>query len=268
MTSPFKNIVCVNASQHCADQLLTKYEEGCWRLLKEDDRKLMATYPGYYIKIFKNNSVNEKVKNLLVGNRAQRFLRGNQLLSDIGLGTAGIVLHGICGNNPFIILEAVCGWDFGDVIHSFFYKPDRKSLLWKRELLKEVGRLLGTMHRQNIVHGDLRASNILLNIDSGKLKIVFIDNERTRVVKNRNREKIRNLVQILMLSKRGFGTTDTFRLLNSYLKHSGDKMQFHKNIKHKVLAVLKKRIERKKVPLGGKILDELRSDLLLSCPIN
>ncbi|MEM2875802.1 MAG: KEOPS complex kinase/ATPase Bud32 [Candidatus Bathyarchaeia archaeon] len=64
-----------------------------------------------------------------------------------------------------IVMEFIQGERLKDVLDSL---PDEN----RRETLTEVGRLIGLMHRKNIIHGDLTTSNIILT--EGK-KVYFID---------------------------------------------------------------------------------------------
>ena len=120
------------------------------------------------------------------------------------------------------------------------------------------------MHRHDIVHGDLRASNVLLHEDAGKLSLYFIDNERTRVAKRKYREKIRNLVQIFMMSRRGFSLTDQFRIFSAYYEFSNIDSKARKIMKRDVLKTLDKRLRRRTKSLDGTLLTDPPAERLFS----
>jgi tRNA A-37 threonylcarbamoyl transferase component Bud32 len=260
----FTEIKTIGIGRELAENLLGLYQDNQWTTLKEDNSKLLASYADYYIKIFKKNDFFEKMKCLVVGNRSERFIRGNELLAQIGLHTPSVVISGKLNDQPFIIMKAISGWNLSDVVHSYFVQPTAAGLRWKRALLREVGHSLGTMHGKNIVHGDLRASNILLHESAGKLSLYFIDNERTRIAKRVYREKIRNLVQILMMSRRGFTTTDRFRIMSAYFSCNQDQSLNRKKMTLDVLLTLEKRLHKRTKSLDGKLLEDLRAEELFS----
>lgn len=258
----FTDIQTIDMSRESADDLLRLYRDNQWKILKDDNSKLLASYGEYYIKIFKKNDVLEKMKCLVVGNRSERFIRGNGLLKKIGLNTPSVVFYGAFNRQPFIVMKAISGWNLSDIIHSYFVQPSAEGLRWKRALLREVGRSLSIMHGRNIVHGDLRASNILLHESAGNLSLYFIDNERTRIAKRVYREKIRNLVQILMMSRRGFTGTDRFRIMEAYFNGSQDQSLNKKEMMRDVLVTLDKRLGRRTKSLDGKLLENPRGEEL------
>ena len=64
-----------------------------------------------------------------------------------------------------IIMEYIQGVRLKDILDGL---PEDE----KRRILTEVGRLIGLMHRKNVIHGDLTTSNIIVTKDG---KIYFID---------------------------------------------------------------------------------------------
>ena len=56
----FTEIKTIGMSRELADNLLGLYQDNQWTTLKEDNSKLLASYDGYYIKIFKKNEYNRK----------------------------------------------------------------------------------------------------------------------------------------------------------------------------------------------------------------
>ena len=64
-----------------------------------------------------------------------------------------------------IIMEYIQGVRLKDILDGL---PEDE----KRRILTEVGRLIGLMHRKNVIHGDLTTSNIIVTKDG---RIYFID---------------------------------------------------------------------------------------------
>ena len=87
----------------------------------------------------------------------------------------------------------------------------------KRRLLSCFGHLIGRLHHQGIIHGDLRTGNVLVEIGKkGDFSFWFIDNERTRKYHNPPLKLIKkNLVQINMF-RQGISNTDRLRFMKAY----------------------------------------------------
>lgn len=90
----------------------------------------------------------------------------------------------------------------------------------RHKFLTELGETIGRMHAAGIFHGDLRSGNILVKAE-GETNWIFylLDNERTKKFNALpHRLRLKNLVQIGMLTSKLINRTDRLRFYKSYLK--------------------------------------------------
>lgn len=94
---------------------------------------------------------------------------------------------------------------------------DRSELRARRELIRTMGTTIGRMHREGIVHGDLRLGNVLARREQGQWQLFFLDNERTQKFSRlSDRLRLKNLVQVNMF-RQGVSSTDRLRFFQAYL---------------------------------------------------
>ncbi len=75
------------------------------------------------------------------------------------------IILSIDNSSNIIIMEYI----EGQRIKEFFEKADEKS---KKIICKKIGNQIGRLHKNNLIHGDLTSSNMII---SDKEKIYFID---------------------------------------------------------------------------------------------
>ncbi len=90
------------------------------------------------------------------------------------------------------------------------------SVREKRSLLTDFGTIIGRMHEQGIIHGDLRTGNVLVKKEAHGFLFCFIDNERTRKYPKAPLQLVKkNLVQINMF-RTGISNADRLRFMKAY----------------------------------------------------
>ncbi|WP_435547848.1 lipopolysaccharide kinase InaA family protein [Desulfobacterium sp. N47] len=171
-----------------------------------------------YYKEFLPRNIFEKIKAVLYGSRSRRACRQADILLSAGLPTPGILCWGNSNKSVFIISEAFDGIGFFDYLLNNFLSP----LTWqkmkeKRLLLKSAGSLVGKLHHNGIVHGDLRQNNLLVKKDGDFFKFSFIDNERNRKWRHIPVSQIiKNIVQFSVAADNVLSRTDLMRMFIAY----------------------------------------------------
>lgn len=160
----------------------------------------------------------EKIKSLLRGSRCTRARKQAEILLAAGLPTPKILCWGKGEKNEFLISEGFAGIGFFKFLQTNFTPPlQSQQLREKRKLLEQVGNLIGRLHNQGIVHGDLRPNNLLtLKTDHGFL-FNFIDNESNRKWRRIPLSQIqKNLVQFTIIPDNLLSRTDFLRFFRAY----------------------------------------------------
>jgi TP53 regulating kinase-like protein len=106
------------------------------------------------IKPYRNPILDAKI-------RKQRTIKESQIISEVkSFGIPTPLVYFVNLTNSSILMQEIPGKPVHDL-------PDLKII----ELSKEIGRLVGTMHKNGIMHGDLTTSNFILY----KNKVFVID---------------------------------------------------------------------------------------------
>lgn len=191
---------------------------------------------GVYLKEYLDRSIWERLKRLVRPSRAMRDIRASQMLAIHGFRVPQILALGDtrsapCDFNsphpsnakrrispPFTATLEVAG-----ALSLYNYRtcppgtPLPCSLREKRDMIRQLGLIVGMMHRKGIVHGDLRPGNVLARRTDGCWEFFFLDNEHTRKpMRLSNHLRLKNLVQINMLPP-STSRTDRLRFFHSYL---------------------------------------------------
>jgi len=176
-----------------------------------------------YFKMFYPRSKVEWIKSLVRGSRCRRAVDATSLLTRSGFNTPSTLQSGRIKNGKnkgleFFVSESVPAAGFADYVYEHWARPvELERLQLKREMLRDLGSVIGRLHNQGIVHGDLRPNNVLVLERGQKKDYYFIDNERTRVSKKiALKKRIKNLVQIGMLFSSVLSRTDRVRFFKAY----------------------------------------------------
>ncbi len=98
----------------------------------------------------------EAINRLLIPPRTRREVKVMNKLSNLGVNVPNVIST---NKKDTIEMEFIQGDKVRDILDD------------KVQLAEEIGEILATMHDNNIVHGDLTTSNMILNVN----KIYFID---------------------------------------------------------------------------------------------
>ncbi|MCW8195756.1 hypothetical protein F6455_13255 [Proteobacteria bacterium 005FR1] len=176
----------------------------------------------YYVKVFLPRGRLELLKRVMLGSRAQRAALAADTLAQAGFHTPAVVAFGNVGGASWLVTEGVAGLGLGIYADVFLRGPlSTARLAWKRSILHAFGDLVGRLHRQGIIHGDLRLNNVLIDTYSPVPMFYLIDNERNRRFKGMPPRAliVKNLVQASLLYP-VFGTrTDRLRFFEAYAEH-------------------------------------------------
>ncbi|MHA7646542.1 KEOPS complex kinase/ATPase Bud32 [Nitrosopumilus sp. S4] len=97
------------------------------------------------IKNYRNDSLDSKI-------RKQRTIKESQMLSHVkSFGIPSPMVYFVNMNNTSIIMQEIPGKPVHDLSESKII-----------ELSKEIGKLVGLLHKNGIMHGDLTTSNFIL----------------------------------------------------------------------------------------------------------
>ena len=185
-------------------------------------------------------------KHLKLFGRGERLVRVARLLSEHGFLTPRVVGVGRSGGNRRVVTEAV--EDARDVWQVLYpdFKRHRSDI--DDGFLQVLGHTIGNLHRCGFYHGDLRWRNILTQLDKGKWKIYFIDNDRTRRFKwgIPLRCRVKNLSQVLFSGLLLDWPPHEWQLfLRSYLERSGLHQSLHDRLIGRVEKIARKRLEKR-----------------------
>lgn len=221
--------------QHNFQTDITEFEEGRlpenWEWLQCSKLAKVAKYngePNAYFKEFIPKNRLDTLKFKIRGNRCERWVKQAKIAVDAKLLVPEVLSTGILNNkNPYLITAA----GPSTCVPDFLYKSPNTDEVKRKQWIKDFAQYIGKMHKAGIIHGDLRAGNILMSISSGRSEFMMIDIERNsyhKVIPMRLVKK--NLVQLIKrLSFDTFTARDRILFLNIYNQSYGC---FHKTEKN------------------------------------
>ncbi len=180
-----------------------------------------------YLKKYPYRSRIDYVKHLFRSSRAERAFQAGITLERYGLHTPQMAALLIKKKGSVLVENILITREIEQAraLYAFFEdtpSPDSNLPLHdKRQMIAELGKTIGRMHRAGIFHGDLRSGNVFVSKGAGHWTFFFIDNERTAKYPSlpfwlRNK----NLVQLNMLQK-NTAPTDRMRFLRAYADSAG-----------------------------------------------
>ena len=124
-------------------KLLKKGAEGDLYLSNWDNRKAILKIRKK--KAYRNSQLDDKI-------RKQRTIRESQIISKVkSFGICTPLIYQLNMKNYSILMQYLDG----TLVHEL---PDLKLIKY----CKEIGRIVGTLHKNGIMHGDLTTSNFIL----------------------------------------------------------------------------------------------------------
>jgi tRNA A-37 threonylcarbamoyl transferase component Bud32 len=171
-----------------------------------------------FVKHFHYRSRLDQVKHLLRKSRSLHAFEADQLLAREGFATPQTLItgwrqRGLCKDRFFTITAELSGYDnlYRHLEQLTATAPRRKWLL-----IEALAITVAALHRRGIVHGDLRLGNIMATND-GQWRFAFLDNERTRRLSSvPDPLRIKNLVQLNMLTGPTLTRTNRLRFFHVY----------------------------------------------------
>lgn len=201
----------------------------------------------YYYKRYLERGWLEAVKARVFGSRAERAWRGGLLLEENAFATPEVVVAGWRGAACFAVTRAVVG---GMGLEQYLRRmkartgPEARRAAWRVE--EELGRMVGRMHKDGIIHGDLRWGNVLVEGEPENLRFVLLDNERTKRYRRAPRRKIlKNLVQLNMIPNLAMSRTERMRFWRAYRAENDTLQGTHKQWIRLVMARTMRRLVRR-----------------------
>lgn len=175
-----------------------------------------------YCKVFLPRSLLECLKQVLRGSRAKRAAHNATLLEKLGFNTPKVLGSGTSAHYSWLATEGVNAVGLGDYADKCLRgKLSPARLRWKRELIAALAILLGQLHKQGVIHGDLRLNNILIDTQIKPPFLYLVDNERNKYFSKDGKgipEEliIKNLVQVALLFPPLASRTDRCRFVKIY----------------------------------------------------
>ena len=157
------------------------YDPTEWDLLIERQRTLVAKHKKNpeILKVYFQDHWRDKLRRFLGEARADRYVAGEELIARTGLFTPEILGFGRARGLSYVKMQYIDGVELISVIQ-WLSENEYGQIL--NEILKQFGELVGILHKAGLVHGDLRAGNVLCKIQKNTIQQVLIDHDRSRKV--------------------------------------------------------------------------------------
>ena len=163
--------------EHDVSQLENNSLPENWEWISCSKQAKMAKYrgtPACYFKEFIPKSKLEILKSKFRGTRCEVWVKQAKIALDSGFEVPEILTYGVLKNKHHYLITAA--GPNGSASDYLVKKPENDELM-RQEWIKAFGRYIGQMHKAGIVHGDLRAGNILMEPNLPP-RFVMIDIER------------------------------------------------------------------------------------------
>ena len=170
--------------------------------------------PVSYFKEFMPKNRLEFFKAKVRGNRCEKWVKQAQISAEQGFSAPEILATGtLKNNNPYLVTKS----GPSTCVPDFLYKNRNKDEVSRQKYIVAFAEYIGKMHKAGIVHGDLRAGNILMTVENGQPEFMMIDIERNSYHKQVPMRLVqKNLVQLI---KRICFDTFTAKDRTQFMKH-------------------------------------------------
>lgn len=178
-----------------------------------------------FLKVFHSCGIADVVKDFFRDSKAKRFWRQGLALSAAGFNVpltlaAGELRRFRILRRSFVVTQRIDGQPLPAVLEKFVgNRADVQSVQLKRRGLLRLAELIQKFHEHGFVHGDLVASNVLVELRQQRdPEFYFMDNDRTRCFPNWLPQLLwkRNLVQLNRMPLPGITLQDRVRFLCRY----------------------------------------------------
>ena len=208
-----------------------------WKVKADDDRE-------YFIKRFRPEGFPDRLKDSIRGSRAICAWKAGIMLERAGFKVPVVVSLGEkrrigLVTDAFLITLPIKGVSLLDLLIPV------TSFKIKRDIIRQIGKEIGRLHRQAIIHGDLIPGNIFACEEKGRYSLCFLDNERTRKTSTLPMlERIKNLVQLNRVIVPRITATDRVRFLDAYLEENSDLREKRNELLRKIGEITSERVMR------------------------
>lgn len=170
-----------------------------------------------YIKLYERARGFQALKQKLRGNRARHVVRIAEALREAGFNIAPVLMLGerAAHGGSLVVTMRAEGMSLADALEK------TTDLRRKRELLRAVGTELGRLHRAGFIHGDSTPFNYFVSPEPGRITLIDHDRTRRPLGLDRERRRLRNLVQLGRFALGGVSRADRVRVYQAYAEARG-----------------------------------------------
>lgn len=224
-----------------------------WKVKADDDRE-------YFIKRFRPEGFSNRLKDSIRGSRAVCAWKAGNMLEGAGFKVPIVVSLGEKRRigfitDAFLITLPIKGVSLLELLIPV------TSFKIKRDIISQLGKEIGRLHKKGIIHGDLIPGNIFACKEAGRYSLCFLDNERTRKTSALPMfDRIKNLVQLNRVIVPKITASDRLRFFDAYLEENPDLASSRKDLLRKVGAITSERVMRHRgIPLEDRPKTSFRS---------
>ena len=208
-----------------------------WKVKADDDRE-------YFVKRFRPEGFSDRLKDSIRGSRAVCAWKAGIMLERAGFKVPVVASLGEKRRLGFVIDAFLITLPIKGVSLLDLLIPVTNFKI-KRDIIKQVGKEIGRLHRKAIIHGDLIPGNIFACEEKGHYSLCFLDNERTRKVSTLPMlERIKNLVQLNRVIVPRITATDRVRFFDAYLEENSDLREKKNELLRKIGEITSERVMR------------------------
>ena len=176
----------------------------------------------YYIKHNRTPGIGDVVRNTLRGSRAAREFESIRLTREAGIPTVDPVAVGHIQAGPFVRDSYLVTRAIADTVtleELFVVSADTLTATDRRHLAVQLGRLIGRLHANNLLHRDLHAGNFLVRREAfGEFNLWLIDVQNLREYKSLTQSRIAHELAMFSHFFRTHATSsERTRFLRAYL---------------------------------------------------
>lgn len=199
-----------------------------------------------YIKQYLYRSAVDFLKHIFRPSRAMRSLKASQMLATENLLSPEVIAMGQLRKGPFVAKSFLITRSIENAPTLTTWIAEADDFKTKKRFIRQLAEKIGKMHAANISHGDLRTGNILVKTVGDGWDFYLLDNERTvKYNKLPDKLRIKNLVQLNMLTDKNLTNTDTARFYKTYLQQNQTNIPNPKELAKKVNKKTEERLKKK-----------------------
>jgi serine/threonine protein kinase len=214
---------------------------------------------GVYLKRYNAYSWRRQIFSFFTKSAALRALRGAAVLKHAGIQTAPPIAvvefrHRGLLTKSYYVSEEITGGKTADA----YWRDDLAPLSGvgardrRRQFLKRLAVLFGTLHCRHVYHNDLKDANILVVRSNEQEQFYLLDLEGVHRQVNRRR-RLKNLVQLHRTLGRYLKQTEQLYFLQNYLSAAGFSKPEHRYWSSRILRE-SRALDRRKVESGHRFI--------------